>query len=658
MRTLSTTLQAAVKAQNQEPTLSVTLQDLATRWTTLASGLADGRFSLVTNQNGALACAALSQGADPNTISTWVVSNPTTAASWTSARTAITADAAASAGVSLCMLPNYTIRCHYQRTSDLAICLRDSTDNGVTFGAEQVLAAAPLAVGNLCYGICSDGASVWAIFASYSNAACILYRWTGTAWSNEGPASPTWGLMRGISCTNAGGSGYTYFACGVQTRAYQTGIALGFFYYNQSAGTYTGISTIVPLDTPSLGLSYAPPTIWYGSDGLFYVATTLVDDGSLSGTAGNRTTIYRTTPTSYAFGPYAHLGQAFQYGCAALISGGQLVLAGAPSTVFSPAPAAATDLSNDVLALHLTDAPHTPSHATITLANDQGQYNSVLPLRADASLTISLGYGTETVTTHSLLIDSIHSSANADTQTVEITARDHLRDFTYHTGRILAYTNQTVSAILQSIVQQAGATLGTLPGTSQFSTAVPCFLIKPGDTWQQALDRLAAIYLFDAWCDSTPQIRVVDRSPGDASTWTYSTDQILALAYGQVGGQPNTIRVTGTTSGGQAVFADVVDSADLQSYGRQKLVLVVEKMCDTAAKCSLRANQELRDAKAARTSAQLTVPLNPAHELMDVITITDSALAITSQTLRIHAMTWHIDTETGTWDHILTCLQP
>jgi len=63
----------------------------------------------------------------------------------------------------------------------------------------------------------------------------------------------------------------------------------------------------------------------------------------------------------------------------------------------------------------------------------------------------------------------------------------------------------------------------------------------------------------------------------------------------------------------------------------------------------------LREQQRAATGAVLQVALNPGHEIGDVITITDSALACSNKPVRITALHTEINPEAGTWDQQVTC---
>src|SRR5205823_4906821 len=96
--------------------------------------------------------------------------------------------------------------------------------------------------------------------------------------------------------------------------------------------------------------------------------------------------------------------------------------------------------------------------------------------------------------------------------------------------RFIALSSQTVSAIAQYLLHQANIPLSSIPGTPQFSQGVPCFIVYPGDTWWSALLRLGDIYGFDTTVLTTGFIKLSERSAGDASSWSYTTEP-YAIAW-------------------------------------------------------------------------------------------------------------------------------
>jgi prophage tail gpP-like protein len=223
--------------------------------------------------------------------------------------------------------------------------------------------------------------------------------------------------------------------------------------------------------------------------------------------------------------------------------------------------------------------------------------------------------------------------------------------------QLIALTGKTVAQLAQSICAQANVALDTLPGTAQFAQTVPCFVITPGETWASALNRLSAVYGFEVTATPDPALRITEKGSSDPAAYTYSGDH-LAVAWGPVSDTSNLIRVIGSTGTTSVVFAEVVDATGIASSGVVRYRHVVERMLDTSARCAIKAGLLLRDEQAASARGTLTVQINPQHEVLDVITITDSRAGMNNQSARIHAIDTVIDWADGRWVQHLQLQKP
>ncbi|MGI8825268.1 MAG: hypothetical protein ACR2JC_06455 [Chloroflexota bacterium] len=635
MRTIPASVITALSTQTQQPALTLTLQDQQTRYSVLANrGGAGGRSSAIITAASSILRAILSQGADPNTLVINRITSPTGATQWTAAGVTISTGAAAQAGCALAQTGS-TIRCFYQRAADKLICYRDSGDDGQTWAAEVAIPGIPAGTCSLCWGLAAttitsilQACSVYATLGT----ACSFSRatYSGGAWSawssiaTEGPSSPSLWWLRGLCAYPLNGTDRIAF--GAQSPNPYNGVSAMYMQYTQGQSpAYNLTQTIQILDNPNLGLTTAWPTIHFDSINFrFLYIAQLTDTGSVSGTPLTRTRVF-TTPDFLSWYPVADFENMFQYETHALSVGSSLFVFDGNTTVILAQSSALVDVSQDVLSLHLATALNTEAHLTLTLSNNQGQYNTQPSIRTDSTLTLGVGYGTTAVTIGTYLIDSYAYGSSATDRTLVLQCRDKLKLLDYPSARMLAYSGQTITQLITAICGQAGLPVGTLPGTPQFGQALPCFMINQGETWLQALERLASVYGFRFWCDETPKLRVIDPQPSDASTWTYGAEA-LNVAQSWSADQPNVIRVVGVDANGAAVFVQATDSAAALTVGRERYRHVVERQLDTAVRCAIRAGIELRDEQMAAYAASLLVAINPQHELGDVVTFSDPGL--------------------------------
>lgn len=654
MRTLPTGLSEKIAASGQQPEIALTAQDLIVKLQLYAqaSYLHGPSAQLLSSSGKILRARIENSGGTSGPLYLQRIS-PASPSDWTATGTLLAPSAVVSAGAAIAQTGS-TTRCFYQRSSDSHIVYRDSTDDGLTWSAETDLQAVPLP---FCTGITADSISqVWMTAYVFPLAASILYRsaFSGgswSAWSNEGPPNPGWAAMRGINCVPHAGT--TSFACGAGMRGYVSGISAASFTYTGS--TYSDMEYIQQLDSPAAGLSCADPDIFFDGS-IFYAVVTLTDDGSVSTAAHTRTAV-STSPDGLTWHPYLAASSDLQQGAHLVITGSVTYIFDAVTCYTVPPPPDPIDLSDDVLSIHITETFNQPSRATITLSNNQGQYTGAPWLIDNVTLTLSLGYSGQLVQTHTLYLDDWQLSSTATEQILTIAARDSLKLMDRPSTRLIAYNNQTTTQILQDLALQAQVSISTPPATPQFSQTIGCFLVNPGETFLAALNRLANVFGFLFMANGGTSVLLIDPQPTDPSTWSYGPE-VLGASKGQEADAANVIRVTGASSTEIPVWAEVTDAADILLRGVERYRNVVDRILTTSAQCVIRAQQELRAEQRTRVHASLTVAINPAHELADVIAGTDSGCGMSGESYRISAMQWLIDLTTGEWEQHLQLEAP
>jgi hypothetical protein len=657
LRTLPLGLPALITAQSQQPALQLTVQDTIPRFSLLGAGGPGGRSAAIITTAGTLLRACVPQNANPNPVVLQRITSPGTASQWSAPGAMATSIATAAAACALAQTGS-AIRLFYQSATDQKIYFRDSTDDGQTWSAEQSMGIAlPLGAGNVCYGIAA--ASTTLVYAAYATADTNPCLWVQSifsggawsAWSNTGPSAPSgWGKIRGIACVPLGGN--QYFMAGVQMKSPVKGIAAATTTTAGGGAVYSPFQQVVPLDSPSLGLSLAYPSIHYdAASATWYAAVMTTDDGSLSGAAGTRTTVL-TSSDFVIWRPLAAIGPALQYGAHAMLLAGQLYVFDAASCYVASQPGGVLDLSDDVLAVSVSERPNQPASLVMTLSNITGAYVNNPSLRLDARLQLSFGYGNLTVPTHTMIVEGITAQATPFGRDVVVTARDHLKLLDYPSTRLLSYSSQTVGQLAQAICREARATLAALPATPQFSQSIPCFMVSPGESWLHALQRLADAFGFTFFADPTPQVRIVEPQPGEPSTWSYG-GEVLAAQWTAQSDQANWVRVVGTPSSGANLppFADVVDGPNIAWTGSERHRVVTDRLLDSAAKCAMKAALILLAEQREANAGEILAAMNPAHELMDIVQMTDAASGLDHQPMRIAGLDLLIEPQTGAWEH-------
>jgi hypothetical protein len=663
-RSIPAALAAAVNATGAQPTISITTQDFQSRYSRLAStGFSAARNAAIYSSGSSIIRAAVSQHGDPNTVTAYRIPSPTTAANWPAAAVAtLSTNAMASAGVCL-VQSGSTIRCFWCDITSQGIKYADSTDDGVTWGAAQTAQSIPPSVTSICQGIVAESTtSIVCAYQAFTYAAAGFYQTKVAAgvwgaWSGAiGPLTPVWGATRGIHMDASRAS--RVLVGGVQMRAQQSGFAASATTWDGVA-TWSAFASVHEMDTPSNGLSNNWPTVHYNSaDGYYYSAITLADDGSVSGTAQNRTNVWRSTD-GLTWQLAGAAGTVFSYEAHILVISGTTYVFDHASVWTAPGSPGPTDLTADVLTLDIHEQTQTWARFSLTLANNNGQYLNLANLRDNASIQIALGYNGTSIATHTCYLDAIRHEATGEQLITVVEGRGIGKFLAQVSPKLITFASKTVAQIAVQICATAGVPLGSLPGTSQFSQVVACFTITQGETYDNALKRLSNVYDFDFYETGSPSvfIKIVERAQGDGASWSYG-QETLAASIQTDSDQANIIRVVGATTGTTNVFAEVTDQPNIAATGAHRLRHIVDRLLDTAAKCRLKAQLALRDEQTSATTAQLTVTVNPQLEVMDVISHTDARIGTAAASLRIHDIHTQIDFHQGLWAQHLTCQKP
>lgn len=646
-RLLPAGLAAKISATGQTPEISATIGANETALAPFASGGTPGRSAAIISSSGKILRASLPQEAPAGTVTVQRIT-PSFPTSWTAAGVTVTTTAAALAGVCLVQTGG-TTRCFYQRSSDNLVSYKDSTDDGLTWGAETSIPTLPGLMPN-CAGICADSITqVWAAQYLYETAATALYRSHNTgswsAWSVEGPTSPGWAAMRGVNVAVNGAT--RAFAAGMGMRGYDSGVSAASFTWDGT--TYSDAEYIQQLDSPAAGISCAYPDIWW--DGSRYYATVTMT--SLTPT-DTRTAVYTSTD-AITWIPLLHAGTAFAYGAHFLIVAGVTYIFDAATCYTTGGSTGPLDVTDDVLSLEITEKSNEPASLTLLLSNANGQHTLASHLADNTPLTLSLGYGGQAVETHTFYIDDWQLTSSATIQTLTIAARDYLKLLDYTSTRMIVWQNLTVAQMLVNLADQAGVSIGAPPATPQFSETLSCFLISPGEPFLHALNRLSTVFGFMYVAGGGTSVLLMDPQASDPSTWSYGSE-ILAASRGREADAANVVRVTGaqppTTF--DPAWSEATDGADIALTGQERFRNVVDRLLTTSEQCAIRAGLELRAEQRTRTHAQLTVALNPAHQVGDVIDATDTGCGMAGTHYRISGISWIARLASGEWEQHLT----
>jgi len=632
---------AAVSSSLQQLAISVVVQDNTLSFSQLATGTNAGHVTSTHSNVGTILRAVITSA---GSIYVTRVTVANSAAQWAASGVLAASGARYNASCNMSATTGL-IRLFYIRDSAAAVCYRDSTDDGVTWSAENVAAAAPVELG-YCHGVATPTVGTcWASYAQYDGSTSDqgpIYQTTlSGSWSTLTPFGPggNWGQIRGMDVTQAAKS---QVVAGYMRILQTTGFAAGAYTVNGGVSPW---ATIKPMDPPAIGISHQYPSVfWSGT--YFYSTTTAFDDGSVSGTAATKTEVWQSSD-SVNWAPVASLGNLFPNGASVLTSNGIFYVFDGQTVMQSSTGTNTLDLTADLVTLEIIEKPNSEGAASITLSNYNGQYTNAPQLKSNASVTIQFGYGTDLITTHVMYIDQVRNEATADRLDVILDLRDCVKFLTQVSSRFIALSGKTIAQLIQYVCDQAGVTVASIGTTPQFSQVIPCFAITPGETWDTALNRLANVYAF-AYRREGSTVIFSERQSSDASVWTYGSET-FGINWSKSADQSSVIRVIGAPTGNTVAFAEAIDTAQLTATGRERYRHIVERLLTSSAQCQIKAGLAMREEQTHSTTGSLSVALNPGLQLLDVLTITDARVGLTNQLARVEEMHWHVDMNTGAY---------
>lgn len=648
VRVLDTSLTATLAGHTRRPALALSIEDHVLHYSLYQTpATVDGwndacsandnsivRILITRGGSGYVSNAQVQRVSDPSQTSQWQT--------WTTLPGA-TGTIFQDGGCAIAN-NNGTLRAYAQRgTGGNELWVWTSTNNGVNWtGPTTVLAPAG---GALLKGISSAGNNdVFFLYDVSGGEAigCSFFR--SASWS----ALTTWTLPSiaagaGLAVTWNGSSytvmysdSYTLFSCG----------------YTPSSNTWNSNPVIAPATNSAIGRISPRLSLM---DGLYTLTCIEADSGLLTGMSYSYPRLRQSSDLlHWSNGGIAHDLTA-GYGVMLLKvpvpasgnAGARYYLA-SPVTVYS-APifqsnnaTQALDVSASILAYQRHEQVGKPARLEVIVDNAKGVYNNLItsgsnyqPLGLNASLILSEGYmvGTAPMTKDVLKVGTYHITQlqivrSPQENKLILVAFDLLHNLALIARYQNTYTNQTIGYLLTEICARAGLFSVSLPQTGQINQTVPSFVLRAGQSYQHALDELCTTYGLYYFLDQNETVQFRELASSDSAVWSYQSE-LESCSFNLSGERANHIIVTGKppTSGvvNALTTAEAYDDAHLHLVGLERLRYHVDPKLTSIAQCSQKATFLMAQETRLQGQYGLTVPLNPALQLLDVLSITDSA---------------------------------
>jgi hypothetical protein len=296
------------------------------------------------------------------------------------------------------------------------------------------------------------------------------------------------------------------------------------------------------------------------------------------------------------------------------------------------------DVSNAVLSYQRQEQIGQPSRLEVVLDNAHGIYNTLVttsssyqPIGLNASLVVSEGYkagSSHVVKVGVFHLEQIRFVRSPQENQLMLVARDLSRNLDLPARYQSTYTNRTLGYLVTEMGALAGLFAVVLPTTSQISQSVSSFVLQAGQSYRHALNELCATYGLSYFLDQNETLQFRELASSDIPVWSYQPE-IETVTFGSSDQHANHIIVSGKlpASGiaGSLTTAEVFDDAHLHLLGLERLLYHVDPKLSSTAQCSQKAAFLLAQETRAQMRHTVSVPLNPALQLLDGITLIDSA---------------------------------
>ena len=645
VRTLDTALTSALNSTTRRPSITLTSEDHVAHYAPYQTpGTADALNDACVASDNSIIRVQVTRNGFASSFQVQRITDPTSAVQWSSWTTLPGASGTMFQDGGCAVSNSHgTLRAFAQRgTGGSSLFAWTSTNNGLTWSGPITVLTPPGSA--LLKGIGSAGnddvffiydiSGGEAIGCSFYNAGSwsSLTTWTlATLTSGAGLAIAWNGTLYTIVYSN----GYALTTCTFTpaTTSWNSGVLI-------AAATSTAIGRVAPrlsfangiytltsieFDLGLLtGSVYSYPRMRQSVDLVHWSSGMIVHD--LPSNHGV-VLISLPTPNSGSAGPRTYLASL-----AAIYSA--RMFQSTDTTQF-------LEISNALISYQRIEQPGKPARLEVIVDNAQGVLNSFVttstsyqPIGSNASLVLSEGYkvGSPPTTNDTIKvgiyhIEQIHFVRSPLENHLLLIGHDLSRNLDLIARYQNVFSNQTLSFLISEVCACAGLFSVVLPTTSQMSQLVSSFVLQAGSSFRSALNELCTTYGLSYFLDQNETMQFRELSGSDVSIWSYQPE-IEAVSFGSDDQRANHIVVSGkpplTGLLGALTTAEAYDDAHLHMIGVERLLHHVDPKLTTTAQCSQKAAFLLAQEVRSAIMHTVTVPLNPALQLLDCITLTDS----------------------------------
>ncbi len=648
VRTIDSTLLGALNATTRRTALTLTIEDHVIHYAPYQAGSSGSdawNDGCIANDNSIMRVQLTRSGFASN-FQVQRITDPSQASQWTT-WTTLTGSTNLMFQDGGCAISNSagTLRAFAQRgTGGNTLWVWTSTNNGVSWSGPVSVLTPP--GGALLKGITSAGNNdVFFLYDVLGGDAVGCSFFASGSWSTLN----TWTFA---PLAYGAGLAATWNAISY-TIIYSDGYSLASCTFNPTGSVWSNGVTIAATTSDAIG-RIAPHLSF--ADGLYTLTCTESDSGSLTGTLYSYPRLRQSADLlHWSQGLIVH-DMTCTYSALTIklptpnsgTAGARYYLASIPAIYSAPIfqNSNATqylDASNAILSYQRHEQLSHPSRLEIVLDNAHGTYNALVttsssyqPIGLNAALVLSEGYKTSsphTVKVGIFHLEQIRFVRSPQENQLVLIGRDLSRNLDLLARYQNVYTNQTLGYLVTEMCALAGLFSIVLPTTTQISQNISSFILPAGQSYRHALDELCSTYGLSYFLDQNETLQFRELASSDPSVWSYQPE-IETVSFGNNDQRANHIIVTGKvpTSGGTGSLtnAEVFDDAHIHLLGLERLLYHVDPKLTSATQCNQKATFLLAQEVRSQIAHTVTVPLNPALQLLDAITLTDSSAPVGS----------------------------
>lgn len=608
----------------------------------------DGCAAVVAGDGSLVRAALFDNGGAANAdLAVQRITDPTQAAQWTTWTALVAAGCQTGQPLALSANPGGVLRLFYGDgpTAGATVKVFESANAGASWtGPATVVAGASAllylgSAGNDDLFACRNSSlGVWDV---------QFLKKSGGVW--QPPVTWSLGGMQSMLGVAPVWTGSSYFFA--LSGWYTSGIAIEAYQYDGT--TWTDLNFVCPVDGSALGFQFRYPAVQL-VDGLYRLSYVEHDDGSIGGAVYDRYRVARSADFTHWSGGFVVSPQTLTSPHPApFVKAFGHYFATTPSSTFAwpvysaADPAANTDASSQLESYERHERLLHPGEYRITLSNENGQYDAAPGLVRNGTVVIDEGYvtgnGAEQVNVATALVEHWYFNRAPGENDLVIVAQDQSRWLDYQSPILLGYANRTLVWLAIEIAARAGLFQVFWPGTPAMSEVVAGFAIQPGQTYRHALQRLLETYALEYAVRADGSLVLHDPGEATVSSWTWQAE-IESAQLGQTDLQANHVRVFS-----KGVQAEAWDYAAAEAASAERYLHVVDRTLASDAQAAVRAGNELLLEQRKARGGELHVPLNPGLELLDEVTVIDTAAGI-NQAYRCQAISVLFDVMTGSAD--------